>query len=117
MTGTFEYEKGDKRDVPDFNVFFRHNATYPYYSDAIWYLTQMRRWGQISSEKSDDWYMDVAKEVYRPDIYQQAAQALIEDGVLSKKTSQISVLKMVFVRHKHTLSTISFMTVVSQINI
>lgn len=29
--------------------------------------------------------MDVAKEVYRPDIYQQAAQALIEDGVLSKK--------------------------------
>ncbi|TON78641.1 hypothetical protein CGH50_29100, partial [Vibrio parahaemolyticus] len=70
---------------PDFNVFFRHNATYPYYSDAIWYLTQMRRWGQISSEKSDDWYMDVAKEVYRPDIYQQAAQALIEDGVLSKK--------------------------------
>jgi len=44
MTGTFEYEKGDKRAVPDFNVFFRYNATYPYYSDAIWYLTQMRRW-------------------------------------------------------------------------
>ncbi|MCK5887971.1 MAG: ABC transporter substrate-binding protein, partial [Alcanivorax sp.] len=39
MTGTFEYEKGDKREIPDFNVFFRHNATYPYYSDAIWYLT------------------------------------------------------------------------------
>ena len=26
MTGTFEYEKGDKRAVPDFNVFFRHFA-------------------------------------------------------------------------------------------
>ncbi|PKO85207.1 MAG: nitrate ABC transporter substrate-binding protein, partial [Betaproteobacteria bacterium HGW-Betaproteobacteria-12] len=36
MTGTFEYEKGDVRPVPDFNVFFRYNATYPYYSDAIW---------------------------------------------------------------------------------
>ena len=47
MTGTFEYEKGDKREAPDFNVFFRHNATYPYYSDAIWYLTQMRRWGKL----------------------------------------------------------------------
>ncbi|HEX9857975.1 MAG TPA: CmpA/NrtA family ABC transporter substrate-binding protein, partial [Paracoccaceae bacterium] len=47
MTGTFEYEKGDTREVPDFNVFFRHYATYPYYSDAVWYLTQMRRWGQI----------------------------------------------------------------------
>jgi len=82
MTGTFEYEKGDKRDVPDFNVFFRYNATYPYFSDAIWYLTQMRRWGQISEHKPDSWYMDVAKKVYRPDIYKQAAEALIEDGVM-----------------------------------
>jgi nitrate/nitrite transport system substrate-binding protein len=85
MTGTFEYEKGDVREVPDFNVFFRHNATYPYYSDAIWYLTQMRRWGQISQEKSDDWYMDVARKVYRPDIYQQAANSLIKDGVLKSE--------------------------------
>ena len=80
MTGTFEYEKGDKRAVPDFNVFFRYNATYPYYSDAIWYLTQMRRWGQISEHKPDSWYMDVAKSVYRPDIYEKAAKALIADG-------------------------------------
>ncbi|MDO6563850.1 CmpA/NrtA family ABC transporter substrate-binding protein [Amphritea sp. 1_MG-2023] len=80
MTGTFEYEKGDKRDVPDFNVFFRHNATYPYYSDAIWYLTQMRRWGQIAEPKSDEWFMETAKKVYRPDIYALAANALIEEG-------------------------------------
>lgn len=80
MTGTFEYEKGDKRDVPDFNTFFRHHATYPYYSDAIWYLTQMRRWGQISEHKPDSWYMDIAKKVYRPDIYKLAAQALVEEG-------------------------------------
>ncbi len=80
MTGTFEFEKGDKREIPDFNVFFRHNATYPYYSDAIWYLTQMRRWGQIADNKSDDWYMDTAKRVYRPDIYSIAAKALIKEG-------------------------------------
>ncbi|GAA5216668.1 CmpA/NrtA family ABC transporter substrate-binding protein [Corallincola platygyrae] len=80
MTGTFEYEKGDKRDVPDFNVFFRYNATYPFYSDAIWYLTQMRRWGQISEQKPDSWYMDVAKKVYRPDIYMAAANELIKEG-------------------------------------
>jgi nitrate/nitrite transport system substrate-binding protein len=80
MTGTFEYEKGDKRDVPDFNVFFRYNATYPFYSDAIWYLTQMRRWGQISEPKSDSWYINIAKQVYRPDIYAQAAKALIAEG-------------------------------------
>ena len=80
MTGTFEYEKGDKREVPDFNVFFRYNATFPYYSDAIWYLTQMRRWGQISESKPDSWYMDMAKKVYRPDIYAVAAKALIAEG-------------------------------------
>ena len=80
MTGTFEYEKGDKREVPDFNVFFRYNATYPFYSDAIWYLTQMRRWGQIADYKSDDWYFDVAKKVYRPDIYLEAAHMVVDEG-------------------------------------
>jgi len=85
MTGTFEYEKGDKRSVPDFNVFFRHNATYPYYSDAIWYLTQMRRWGQISEDKADDWYKKVAAQVYRPDIYQKAANSLITDKLMNVK--------------------------------
>ncbi len=80
MTGTFEYEKGDKRSVPDFNVFFRYNATYPYYSDAVWYLTQMRRWGQIADKKDDKWFFDTAKSVYRPDLYAVAAKALITDG-------------------------------------
>ena len=81
MTGTFEYERGDKREVPDFNVFFRYNATYPYYSDAVWYLSQMRRWGQISDSKDDAWYDATAREVYRPDIYLEAAQSLVDDGL------------------------------------
>ena len=83
MTGTFEYEKGDKREVPDFNVFFRYYATYPYYSDAVWYLTQMRRWGQIADQKADSWYFDTAKKVYRPDIYEQAAKELISEGKMT----------------------------------
>ncbi|MBA53836.1 MAG: nitrate ABC transporter substrate-binding protein [Pseudomonadales bacterium] len=80
MTGTFEYEKGDKRSLPDFNVFFRYFATYPYYSDAVWYLTQMRRWGQIPEHKPDSWYMETAKKVYRPDIYMKAAKMLVAEG-------------------------------------
>lgn len=81
MTGTFEYEKGDIREVPDFNVFFRHNATYPFYSDAIWYLTQMRRWGQITDTKPDAWYDEVAKDVYKPAIYLEAAKHLVDEGL------------------------------------
>jgi nitrate/nitrite transport system substrate-binding protein len=83
MTGTFEYEKGDKRSVADFNVFYRYYATYPYYSDAVWYLTQMRRWGQIAEAKPDSWYAETARKVYRPDLYRKAAQALIADGLIA----------------------------------
>ena len=84
MTGTYEYEKGDKRPVPDFNVFFRYFATYPYFSDAIWYLAQMRRWGQITEHKDDAWYRETAKKVYRPDLYLKAAKMLVEEGKAKK---------------------------------
>ena len=84
MTGTFEFEKGDKRSIPDFNVFYRYFATYPYYSDAIWFLTQMRRWGQIAETKPDSWYAETAKSVYRPDIYEQAARLLVADKLIAE---------------------------------
>ncbi|MDA9135591.1 ABC transporter substrate-binding protein [Ascidiaceihabitans sp.] len=84
MTGFFEFEKGDRRPAPDFNVFFRYNATYPFYSDAIWYLTQMRRWGQIAEPVSDEWFFDTAKDVYRPDIYLSAARSLVDDGMAAE---------------------------------
>jgi nitrate/nitrite transport system substrate-binding protein len=80
MNGTFEYEKGDKRALPDFNVFSRYNGSYPYYSDAVWSLTQMRRWGQINEQKPDAWYLETAKKVYRPDIFMAAAKELVAEG-------------------------------------
>jgi len=82
MTGKFTFEAGDTRDAPDFNIFFRDYAGYPFYSDAIWYLTQMRRWGQIAEDKDDQWYFDTAKAVYRPDLYLAAANKLAKDGVI-----------------------------------
>jgi nitrate/nitrite transport system substrate-binding protein len=84
MTGTFEYEKGDKRSLPDFNVFFRFNATYPYYSDCIWYLTQMRRWGQIATSHSNEWYFETARKVYLPEVWLKAARQLEAEGHLTK---------------------------------
>jgi len=84
MTGSFEFEKGDVRPAPDFNTFFRHNATYPFYSDAIWYLTQMRRWGQIAEPQTDEWFFETAKDVYRPDIYLAAARLLVDEGMANE---------------------------------
>lgn len=84
MTGFFYFQKSDKREMPDFNVFYRYYCTYPWYSDGIWFLTQMRRWGQITEPKSDEWYHKTAKEVYRPDIYLKAAKMLLDEGVIDK---------------------------------
>jgi len=84
MTGTFLFQKTDRREMPDVNVFYRYNATYPFYSDAIWFLTQMRRWGQITEPKPDDWYHQKAKEVYQPDVYLMAAKDLLDEGKIAK---------------------------------
>jgi nitrate/nitrite transport system substrate-binding protein len=82
MTGSFEFEKGDRRAMPDFNVFFRYRATYPYYSDGVWFLTQMRRWGQIAEPKPDAWYDATIRSVYRPEVWRAAAARLVAEGRL-----------------------------------
>lgn len=84
MTGTWEYFKGDKRALEDFNVFFRHFATFPYYSDCVWYLTQMRRWGQIGEARPDSWYHETAAKIYHPEIYRLAAKELVKEGHLKE---------------------------------
>ena len=84
MTGKFTFEKGDTRDAKGFNIFFDKHAGYPFYSDAVWYLTQMRRWGQIADDKPDQWYFDTAKAVYRPDLYLAAANKLVSEGVIDQ---------------------------------
>jgi nitrate/nitrite transport system substrate-binding protein len=83
MTGYFYFQKTDKREMPDFNVFFKYHCTYPWYSDGVWFLTQMRRWGQIGESKPAEWYDATAKEIYRPDVYREAAGRLVEQGLLS----------------------------------
>src|SRR6185437_5585752 len=35
-------------DMPDFHVFHRYAATFPWISHACWLLLQMLRWGQVT---------------------------------------------------------------------
>ncbi len=84
MTGFFMFQKTDKRLMPEFNVFFDYQCTYPWYSDGIWFLTQMRRWGQISEPKNKDWYIETAKSIYKPEVYLEAAKLLLEDGSIEE---------------------------------
>ncbi len=74
MTGTFQYAATEMpRAQPDFNVFYRYAANFPWRSHALWFITQMVRWGQVST--AVDMHA-IAEEVYRPDLFRDAAESL-----------------------------------------
>ncbi|MDJ0805873.1 MAG: nitrate ABC transporter ATP-binding protein [Gammaproteobacteria bacterium] len=74
MLGTFQFDKDQQpAERPDFNVFSRYSANFPWRSHALWFLTQMARWGQI--QKPLD-LRAMAERVYRPELYRKAAEQL-----------------------------------------
>lgn len=58
---------------PDDIIYYRHAAGFPWRSHAVWFLSQMIRWGQASSDID---IAAVASSAYRPDLYRAAAQDL-----------------------------------------
>ncbi len=74
MLGTFQFARNaEPVERPDFNVFNRYRANFPWRSHAVWFLTQMARWGQLS-EPVD--FKRIAHQVYRPELFRQAAENL-----------------------------------------
>jgi nitrate/nitrite transport system substrate-binding protein len=74
LLGRFAYGPGETpQDRPDFHVFFRYAANFPWTSHAEWILAQMLRWGQLR-EPLD--IKTAAASVYQPALYRQAAMAL-----------------------------------------
>ena len=74
MTGTFEYGRGDKRALPDFNVFFRYHANYPYLLGRHLVPHADAPLGPDPRGKPDAWYVETAKKVYRPDVYRRGRE-------------------------------------------
>ena len=68
--------------MPDFNVFFRHHATYPYLLRRHLVPDPDAALGPDPEARPDAWFEQVAKAVYQPDVYRQAAEALIAEGKL-----------------------------------
>ena len=60
-------------EVPDYIVFQRGAATFPWISHAMWIYSQMVRWGQIAY--SEDGAAEAAR-TYRPDLYRRALAGL-----------------------------------------
>lgn len=61
--------EGPALDDPDYLVFHRHLANFPWRSHAVWLLTQMLRWGQLAAPVD---LLATAREVCRPDLYRAA---------------------------------------------
>jgi two-component system, oxyanion-binding sensor len=60
-------------DQPGFMIFHRHLANFPWRSQALWYLVQMHRWGQLPQSVD---MRRAADEVFRADLYRLAALEL-----------------------------------------
>ncbi|MCU7914545.1 MAG: nitrate ABC transporter ATP-binding protein [Candidatus Thiodiazotropha sp. (ex Gloverina cf. vestifex)] len=74
MLGTFQLSKDeDAVERTDFNVFNSYSANFPWRSHAVWFLTQMARWGQLRGPVDME---DIARQIYRPELFRQAASTL-----------------------------------------
>jgi nitrate/nitrite transport system substrate-binding protein len=70
-----KYDMGDGRKFkdPNYMIFSDRNCNYPQPKFAKWWLTQLRRWG--FTEGAVD-YAAVAKQVMRPDLYEEAMKEI-----------------------------------------
>ncbi len=74
LTGTLQFSSDEKpRSAPDYNVFQRYAANFPWRSHALWFLSQMLRWGRVDAAMKAE---AIAKAVYRPEVFRAAADAL-----------------------------------------
>ncbi|MGO9742657.1 MAG: CmpA/NrtA family ABC transporter substrate-binding protein [Roseiarcus sp.] len=56
-------------EIPDFLAFHTGAANFPWESHALWFYSQMARWGQVEFSKSE---AERVRRVYRPDLYRAA---------------------------------------------
>ena len=71
MLGRYDNGIGKTWDDPNYMKFFNDGlVNFPYLSDAMWFMSQHRRWGLL---KEDIDYLAVAKKVNRIDVYKDAA--------------------------------------------
>jgi NitT/TauT family transport system ATP-binding protein len=73
LTGELDAGGGDIRRAEDFFVPFAKAATFPWKSHALWFYSQMVRWGQVAHTADNT---KIARETYRPDLYRAALKPL-----------------------------------------
>lgn len=75
LTGELLLAEGETRSVADFFIPHAGAATFPWQSHALWFYSQMVRWGHVAHS---DGNARSAAASYRPDLYRAAIAALGE---------------------------------------
>ncbi len=71
ILGRYQNGLGKTWDDPNHMKFYNDGqATFPYLSDGMWFLTQHKRWGLIKDHPD---YLGIAKQINQIEIYKQAA--------------------------------------------
>lgn len=73
LAGQLRSADGRLRRIEGFLNFSANTATFPWVSQALWFYSQMVRWGQATHSEAA---VLAAKCTYRPDIYRQALEPL-----------------------------------------
>ena len=73
MLGNYDMGDGRKARDPNYMIFSQRNCNYPQPKYVTWWLTQFRRWGMVTGTPD---YHGVAKQVMRPDLYEEAMKEL-----------------------------------------
>jgi len=73
LTGRLAIGGGVELEIADFFLPFDKAASFPWKSHALWFYSQMVRWGQVEHRQEN---VARARETYRPDIYRAALKPL-----------------------------------------
>ncbi len=73
LQGKYDFGDGRTKQDPNYMIFSQRNCNYPQPKYAKWFLSQYRRWGLVDSTPD---YEAVAKQVMRPDIYEEAMKEI-----------------------------------------
>jgi two-component system, oxyanion-binding sensor len=73
LTGHLQLGDGAALDIDDFFLPFDKAANFPWKSHALWFYTQMVRWGHVEHTPDN---LAIARDCYRPDLYRSALKPL-----------------------------------------
>lgn len=84
--GIYDYGIGEVREQPELmQKYWRDNASYPFKSHDLWFLTENIRWGYLPPDADIQGMVD---RVNREDLWQEAAEAIGQGDMIPDSTSR-----------------------------